>query len=356
MSEYIFKKPRKYKDWYIFDDTIYSDIELADCNDSITGICNNTNTLEECLNLAKNDSDIGYFIETPDKQNFCVPLKKIGEGIDYYHRIKNKSYYPILKNMKTYVFSKRIYPFPSKIPNAVFYTDYFYLKNIQSNMMIGKSDDDTISEKVVLSKDSYISLQFLPKEILRTQVEQYIPVKNGDEIVINIPGTSLILRKHDGNTISWLFRATISYVPKNTFIINSKHKTKGEIINFDDEIYITSDDNILIYDNNELSLQPKNQISLINPNVMFKMIPKINVYYCQDNKCNKIELSDAKTSGNFATYKGNPVYRQPNCWSMCSEHNNEIENNDKKSYYFLSIMLFIVLFVCLLVIFVYVYK
>lgn len=355
MSEYIFKKPRKYDNWYIFDDVIYSDIQLADCNDSITGICNNTKSLEECLDLAKNKSDFGYFIETPDKRNYCIPLKKIGEGIDYYHRIKNKSYYPIFKNMKTHVFSTTDQPFPSKIPNAVFYTDYFYLKNIQSDMNISKSDDDTISEKIVLSKNHHISLQFLPKEILRTQVEEYIPVKNGDEIVLNIPKTSLILRKQNDNTVSWLFRATTAYVPKNTFVINCKNKNIREIVNFDDEIYISSDDNILVYDNNQLSLQPKNQTLLNNPNIMFKMIPKINVYYCQDNKCNKIELSHTKTLGNLATYKGNEIYRQPNCWGMCSD-NNEHKNNNEKSYYFLNIILFTVLFACLLVIFVYVYK
>jgi hypothetical protein len=350
MSEYIFKKPRKYDDWYIFDDAIYSDIELADCNDSISGVCTYTKTFEECLNTCKNKCDFGYFIQTPDNRNFCVPLKKVGEGIDYYHRIKNKSYYPILKNMKTHVFSTTVQPFPSKIPNAVFYTDYFYLKNISSNKNISKSEDDnTISEQVVLSSSDHISLQFLPKEIFRTQVEQYIPVKNGDEIIINIPNSSLILRKQDDNTVSWLFRATTAYVPKNTFIINCKDKNVGEIINFDDEIYLSSDDNVLVYDNNQLSLQPKNQT---NPNIMFKMIPKIFVYYCDGSKCNKIELTDTQTSGNIATYKGNPVYRQPNCWGIC---NNDTSNNSP-TYHFPVIMLSIVLFVCLLVIFVYAYK
>ena len=351
MSEYIFKKPFIYDNkWNVFEDAIYSNLELTDCNDSVTGTCNKTDNLEQCIGLCNEDCDFGYFIETPNKDNFCVPLKKKGDNVDYYHRLKNKSYYPVLDNMKTYSFARIESEFPSKIPNAVFYTDYFALKNVQTGLSVGISEDEKITEKIIYSKRD-ISVQMLPKQIMRSQVDQYIPVKNGDEVVFNIPDTSLILRKRHDNSVSWLFRASVAYVPHNIFKVNCNTKKIGEIINYGDTIYLTHEGDIVVYDSvtDNTSLQTityenatKNKL-----NIFFNLVPKVQVYTCEnnaENKCIPIHLKDTVSDGNRATYNGNQVYRQPNCWNMC---NQPTKSNHK------TIFIIIVLSLCLLLFFFY---
>ena len=49
-EEFKINKPWLYKDrWLIFPDTVFSNLDLTDCNDTINGICTNNKTLEQCI-------------------------------------------------------------------------------------------------------------------------------------------------------------------------------------------------------------------------------------------------------------------------------------------------------------------
>ena len=189
MSEYKFSKPYNYKNWNLFGNAIFSDVIFNDCVSSITGKCEKVKNIDECLNICdKNQKcSFGYYINTPDDKNICVPLnsKYHEKSIGPYYKLRNKNIFPILKDINTFVFTKSDITYPPNFVNTIFYTDTLILENIFSKNSIGISENNTlVSENVLSSFPAYI--QFLPKEILKSLSLKYVSVKNGDEVVINI--------------------------------------------------------------------------------------------------------------------------------------------------------------------------
>src|SRR3990167_5001108 len=132
MSQYKFSKPKKVNDWYIFPDTVLANINLSGCENTVNGVCHNTKNVEECIDICQKSGKcrFGYFIQTPDA-NFCAPLlhHEVGSVAPYY-RLRNKDIYPGTKNTRSFVFSDgKKYPFLPDMPNALFYADYFSVKN-----------------------------------------------------------------------------------------------------------------------------------------------------------------------------------------------------------------------------------
>lgn len=322
MSQYIFGQPYTYKDWYIFPNTTLDNLRINDCPSSVTGTCEDTKTIEDCIQLCKDNQPCfaGYFIETPDKKNICVPIRKISEGlaIGPYYRLRNQNIYPELEGMKSYVFTSQKYNYPPDHGNSIFYTDKFVLTNITSQKSVGVSDEGKISiNKTLTTKPVYV--QFLPREILRSYVTQYIAVKNGDEVVINIPDTAYIL-KDDSENISWVLGISSLEGPNNTFRVFSADKNKkiGDFLNYQDTLYFTIQGRLVIYDmdNNRLktiSTSLENVMEKSN-NMFFKTSPKIHVYYCENGECKSIMLDQTEMNQEKARYKGITISRSPSCW------------------------------------------
>lgn len=306
MDYYNFGTPTKKGDWHIFSDTILSQLQLSDCNDTIDGICHKTKNLQECIDLCSNDKcKTGYYIEAPDGQSFCAPLRSVINETSPYYRLRTKSYYPVLDNMKTYVFSN--YPYPPNIPNAIFYTDHFSLKNIENNKFISFLETD---KKISFTNTDSTHLQLLPKEIVQSNMESYIYVKNGDNIIISIPETSFSLQETN-EKLDWIRSENL----ENNLQIFTKNKKIGEILNYDDEIYFLSHNNLVIYDSDMKTLVTKN----INTSEasFFTLIPKVHVYYCENDECKSVSLDETDRKGISATYKGIPIQRAPTCWNIC---------------------------------------
>lgn len=331
--------------WQVFPGAIFSNLDLSDCNDTIDGICHHAETLSECIDLCKNDQNklcrTGYFIQTPDRANYCVPLRQHNkEETSPYYRLRNKNIYPILKNMKTFVFSD--FPYPPNAPNALFYTDHFVFKNISKNIHIGMTENASMTENVVFTNDNPIHIQFLPSQVARNYVENYVFVRNGDEIVINIPHTAFVLRKNDlDSQISWTMRAAVTNVPSNIFQIFTKNKKIGDILDYSDEFYFTFQGQPMVYnDLNMLSISSSSiQNSIENKdNIFFQLIPKIEVNYCENGVCKTTSLDQTETDGVQARFKNIPVERSPTCWGKCGK---------KKSKWYL-ILIGIVVFIIIL--------
>jgi hypothetical protein len=351
MSNYKFGHPYVYDDWYIFPGTTLDNIKLDDCPSSVTGTCEDTKTVEDCIKLCQDNQPCfaGYFIETPDKHNICVPIRKIyrGPSIGPYYRLRNKNIYPELKNMKSYVFTnKTSYKYPPDHGNSIFYTDKFVLTNLASQKSIGTEENGNIVPTDILT--SYpVFLQFLPQEILRSYVSQYLVVKNGDEVVVNIPNTAYIL-ENDGKNINWVMKLVSLGGPNTALHVFSTDKNKkiGDFLNYSDTLYFTNGSQPLVYDSelNILKIDSANIDNVDPANTYFKITPKIQGYYCEENQCKQVMLENTEMDQEKSRYKGVTVNRNPNCWGACNKVGS-------KSLWILYLVLFLVIATVLLFVF-----
>lgn len=345
-QDYKFSPPWQFDDWYIFPDAILDNLDLSDCNDTVNGVCTHTETLQDCINLcqqAGQQCQGGYMIEAKDK-NYCVPLLNYqDESLSPYYRYRNKNIYPQLRNVHTYMFNRTAAPFPPDIPNVIFYTDNFVLKNVERNVHIGHTDDETSSQDVIFTPQEAIHVQLLPGQTGRNYIEHYVTVRNGDSVVINIPKTTFVLRPKDNNKdVGWLMRASLINAPENTFVIHHTDPTVpiGTPLTYSDQFYFTYQNHPLIFDyeHSQLLVEP---ISLDNAiakklAMTFEFVPKVEVYYCDNGNCKSISLDKTDRSGVTARYNGRPAVRSPVCWGVCQ--------TEKRSIYPLIIGLVLALF------------
>jgi hypothetical protein len=350
-------QPDVYKDsWYIFNDATIDHIEYDDCNDTVNGKCENTKDIEECIRICDeagdDHCDMGYFIKTPDKkQNYCVPIRKIPKNVTFpFFRVKRKALYPELKNVDSKIFiRKNQHTFPPNIANVMFYRDTFVIENVKTGLQVGFSNSDTLHQEVIFNKKSSLHAQFLPALVFRTAMEKYVSVKNGIALTINIPNTSIILRKQPNSMhLSWLFHASSAYVPNNTITINCEYKKYDEPLNYADTIYFTYFEQLVYYD------PETQQLAVSNTTVdeakkdglfyEFKLIPKIIVYYCENNTCKQATLGDCVPNGVQARYNGIMVWRNSSCFGICEK---PVKNN--KSFIILSIVILVSILVAILV-------
>lgn len=335
MSEYTFSKPYILNNWYIFPDSTLEDITINDCVNSSTGKCEKTNTLEQCLQLCQKDDNCtsGYFIETPDKENICVPIHNVSQDYESYvkllHNIRNKNIFPILKNMKTYVFTNTEYTFPPDNLNNILYIDNVIIENIKTKKTIGLDQKDNLN--IMLNEPVYVRL--LPWDTGKNP----LMVRNGDEIIIVIPNSTYVLRVADGS-LNW----TTSILSNNTddsklrIFSTDKNKKIGDFLSYKDKIYFTHEMNPIIYDKDtdSLVIQSMNIENAISShrNLEFKISPKVVAYYCKEKKCIPIEID---------TEKDVSLYRSPACWNLCEEKTR------RKSKIFLYIIIVIILLILL---------
>lgn len=335
MSEYKFPKPYILKNnWYIFPDTTLEDLTINDCFNTTSGKCEKTDTLSQCIDLCEKDENCisGYFIETPDKKNICVPIHNTSQDYESYvklvHNIRNKNIFPILKNMKSYVFTTTEYKYPPANIKNLLYIDNVTIENVYTKKSIAL---DPNNNSIIMS-DKEVYVRILPWETDKN----LILVKNGDNVIIVIPNTTYVLRTAN-NILKW----TTSILSNNTddsklkIFSSDKNKKLGDFLTYDDTVYFTHNNNPIVYDTetNSLVIQSMSIENTIasNKNIYFKLNPKVVGYYCNKNTCTPIELD---TDRDFS------VYRSPECWNMC-------ENTPvKKSR---NILVFIILIILLLI-------
>jgi hypothetical protein len=197
-------------------------------------------------------------------------------------------------------------------------------------MKLGLEENNQTSEQTVFSKVSNLHVQLLPLETTQTYIEVYVPVKHGDMVAVNIPGTSLILRKNIKNSmLGWILRATNVNIPNNTFQIFSKNKMKkiGEPLYYGEKFYLKYQGGTVIYDEHLESLRVINfdheDALQDNHNVYFNFDPRTEVYYCENNECKTVQLSQCKPDKLSATYNNIAVSRNPKCWGKCDPKHNK---------------------------------
>lgn len=299
--------------WNVFPGSILSQLHLSDCNDTVKGVCPTGLSLQECIReCSENGCKTGYFVRTAN-QTYCAPLREYSATqTSPYYRLRDKSVYPELRDMQTFVFSK--FPYPPNLPNVMFYTDHFVLEHIDTTphenailpynpgLYLGQSGEDA-----VMTKASPVHVQFLPEKVSQGNVESYVYVKNGDSLVVNIPKTSYVLR--DGK---WIMRAGVDNAEKNTLKITCPNKKLGEILDYDDRVYFQANSGSFL----SVDASAKHIGNSSTPS-LFQLVPKVQVYYCDGSACKGISLDQTTRKGISATYRGQPIQRNPTCWGLC---------------------------------------
>lgn len=333
MSVYDINQPWTYDDnWHIFPQTTLSDLDLNDCNDTIDGLCRYTETVEECADICGNDPQHmctgGYFIKTPGNyNNICVPLRDYSEQqtIPFY-RLRHKNFYPQLRELDSTFFLQKSFPWPPDMANGLFYQDQMYIKNVNTGLFLGSHSDGTITEQVVLSNTEKVLTQFVPSQLARENVSNNVMIKNGASIAINIPNTSLILRKSaTGNDIQWLMRAAVINDPNNTFTIHSSDPTH-KMMYYGQQFYFKYFEQLVEYDEESglLRVINSNYDDAIRDgkNILFEFIPQVTGYYCDGSECKEVSLSETTNHRMKARFEGHMVSRSSSCWSMCEKKSN----------------------------------
>lgn len=322
-------KPWLYKDkWMIWPESVLDIMNIADCDDTINGICLVGKTIQECIDQCIGECGAGYHIQFKDNKSVCVPIRtSIHPYLNPVHRIRKQSIYPELKNVKVSTFiNTDIFPFPPEYANVVFVRDIITMKETINGKTI-KTKHDEIKNKELIYMDSdedNNNITLLPTNVYAGQVSEYIPVLYGDPIQICIPNTSLIARVTDLNALEW----DIGFFNGNDLSFRimpiDSSKKIGDVITFDDKFAI-------IYSNNSVViLNPNyNYLQLENDNLQdilenkkfiatFQFISKMKGYYCDGNQCKLVPIKDIQTLGPAGRYKGVTVGKNPGCWGVCN--------------------------------------
>lgn len=331
MSEYTFGKPYIVNNWYVFPNSTLADLNINDCANSITGKCEKTDTLQQCVNLCEKDNNCisGYFIETPDKENICVPIHNTTQDFETYvkllHNIRNKNIFPILKDMKSYIFTTSDYNYPPNNINNLLYIDNITIENINTHKSISLGNNN--NNIVMSSNPTYIRL--LPYQTEKNP----LMIRNGDSIVISIPNSTYVLRDVN-NSLQWTSSILSNITEDSTLKIftSDKNKKIGDFLTYSDILYFTYKENPIIYDtdNNSLVIQSMNIDNAIssNKNILFKISPKVTAYTCNKQTCEPVELNTTNTSH----------YRSPSCWNLCNT-----EKKTKNKIIIIIILLFLII-------------
>ena len=358
--------------WLIFPDTIFDRLEVMDCNDSIDGTCHTDKNFDQCIKTCENNPHCGagYFISGKQiDDDICVPLRtSIYRDINPIYRLRNQNMYPELKNLdvKTFV-DETIFRFPPAEANNVFFMDHLLIKNIEDNSLLETSPLSYPFNYAKFTSNGSLQVQLLPIKSNVTMGTHYRYVNYGEPFVINIPGTTLILRESkDANRMIW--------VPKRDAITSSdafyiypimSDKKLGDPVLYSDNFSIKYEKIdtlsvsktthfVTIYYNTYEEAKDRDY------NVTFTFIPKMKGYYCNENsECTEMKLEDLEIDDeSVGRYEGLHVGRNPGCWGVCKykvKGYNKIKPFDSyqppiNSYFYL---IPIILFVTLIILIVY---
>jgi len=323
--------PKRNQKWHIFPDGIFSNLELSDCNDTIEGICKKTATLKDCIaECEKTDyCNAGYYIK-PDK--LCIPINnKRNSLINPVYKLRNKSIYPILRDKNTTAFVDDSYSFPPKNSGLIFYQDTLLFENVKTGLKVYLDPKLTFAN-VTLQKQG-TPLQFLPIKETIIEEHKYIPIEKSENLIVNIPGTTLIMKKNNTNNfIGWAARLDNIVSSPNTFQIFPVKTQLKDGLSYGDVFYITHQDNqIVVFD------EKTNQLELVYTtfekakenglNIIFRFIPDFNVYYNKNGKCLSIPLNSngIQYKNEQAFYKSVPVYKE-SCHMHVRNRNSQYYN------------------------------
>lgn len=309
--------------WLVFPNTVFSDINTVDCNDTVENICYEDKSFDQCLEICDKSPDcsFGYFIKG-ERKNICVPIsnKKIENNPLY--RLRYKDIYP--KEMKHFkpktFFDKDKIKFPPEEGNNVFYFDSVYLQNIETQKLL--FIDKKRKPSFIDSGNNNLIVQIIHIPVNFSSNAQYETVKYGSFIGLNIPKTTLVFRKEfSSEKLEWTSRTELS--EKSGFKINPVKNIKDEVL-YSDTFYLETNDYFLGVDDNGQTILYEKTMSYLQAknegyNITFRFIPNMKGFYCNEKaECTQISLTDMEIdSKGIGRINGLAVGRNPGCWGVC---------------------------------------
>lgn len=302
-------KPWKYKDWLIWPNTTLDRMKTnrTGCSDTVNGVCLKNLSIKECMD--QSIGNIGYYIKFQNGDSICVPVNK-DYDIEYIYKLVNQEEHSKLDGASVSTFlNTNEYKFPPEKANSVFYFDLLQIEHSKTNLIFNSVNTEHDNNYIEFSKDKFTNITLAPIIPSPPDVSSDISILYTKHFFITLPGTRLFLMYDEENNI---FR----WKTINSDILNFGRKYSFQIypitlnnIYYKDRLNmgITYQENFVIYYSNKylLTLDDKNilratEISLedlINKPVhnnlnTFRLKSKMIGYYCEDNKCKPVSISD----------------------------------------------------------------
>jgi len=345
--------------WKILKNVVPKNTILDNCASSITGICSNVKTVQECVNeCEKSDKcNYGYYVRGKN-ESVCLPMNSELHYDNYnptYNWVKNGN-----PEISTFAFlNTDEIPFPDTDSNSAFFNDVIYLKNSKGYFLYSKIDTTNLkdissvqfTEKPNEKTPLKISLlnPYNPDFISNASLRKQVP------FVFSIDKTGYILRKNrENNDMTWVFRGGIEILVSDQLKIIPLIPNENDIF-YGQKFYIQylqgflgiSDDNKLTYYPGELKK---------GENMVFSMESNHAIYSCVKNRCQEIPDIDGinRTIMN-PKYKGQDTFRSENCFGACGyekEGKKGEKNNSIKIPLIISVLFMFCIFFTFLIIFI----
>lgn len=322
-------KPWVYKEkWLIWPKVVLDFVDIIGCNDTINGICTIGKSITECLDTCVKGCAAGYHIQFSNGESICVPiLTSLHPHLNPVYRLRNQNIYPNLSNVTVSTFiNTKVFPFPPNYGNAVFYRDILSISLVSDPLTtIGTST--TENSDIYIEKNHNDNIQLVLAEKIVEKIAYYVPVQYGDNIVLLIPGTSLIATVDiNSGDLSWKAAYTTVSLPNSTFTIlpAKPGKKPGDVVAYGDPIILSyQDTDMFLVKNpvyNNITIEYENLSNIIkNPNALFTLQSKMTGWYCQNNMCKSVPIKNITKNGVSGTYNGAIVDRNNACWGTCND-------------------------------------
>ena len=341
--------------WLVFPDTTFYDINTFDCENCVEGVCYKNKSIDQCIEICDKNSkcSFGHYISlegSDGKKSWCMPIRDLKVQSSPIYRLRNKSYYPELKNTESSVFvNKNKFSFPPNFSDFVHYMDNFNLYNIETTLLL-KDTKDTKEDDIIFSDKDELIMQLFQYPPNLGVGPNYIHILYGDNIVFNIPTTTLVMRIQSDDSMKWEPRVpTLKNQSFFQIYPTMPGKKIGDPITYHDTfslVYNVYTLGINTYNKLQLYYMDYKKANELGLNVTFKFIPQMIGWYCDKNKCSQVSIKDIDKDG---TYKGVIVSRIPECYGTC---NYNMNNLSSFSYIKKGSNSFLILFIIIMSIFI----
>ena len=359
--------------WILVKDASFKPFESPwSCANTVSSKCIRGNTPEECVKICKDSEycDAGYWVKIPGEASYCLPIATgfLQDSNPSYYAF-NKNDISQAKNIDTYYFvNTEKYPFPDYRVNYIFENDQVFLQNVETNTFV--SNKNSKDPSVEFSPNGDIKLEVFLNKIQAG--DAIVNIRNDDFIFINPVGTGLIMQKlsdpipiadeesgssffakrsqqipgdknlkkyykkeqsgsdylYNKNYIRWFGGLSWDMIDwKGGIQIHCPDKKPGEKLLYNDQF-------MMIYGGVAiLGLQVYGGISSLIPLAisldeikeqgipyLFKFSPQFSVYYCENDNCNQINISQTKLdpkNPEISIYNGRKVTRDGKCFGQC---------------------------------------
>ena len=273
------------------------------CEDTITGECITDTTAKKCREICEKSDlcDVAAFSE-----GVCRPFYT--EIYDYVNPLLTlqKS-----ENPNDVVFvNDNLWKFPSDTAGIVNTRDPFYFTT-KDNRTIAT---ETVGETLKISDSGFVKTQLIFQDIHGPNGR----IEICDSVLINQPGTNLILRSNGKDGLRWepALSDNTGILDLFTLTPKNQHKCPGNTpVRWSDEYYLEYSGRFIAVrpGSQELYLTAKKSAALL-----WKLQPRdFKGWYCNDGVCTGIEIEKVSFNKNTARYNGNVVYRTDTCMLQC---------------------------------------